>query len=204
MSATSENPTIRSEEPMCDYHKHLKDITEPKLIALFHASVHSRLVTLKMAYKMQMSLARLCGRLEVSPKFVQGQAAAHHLFVKLDKLDVHLREDDDLLQLRNFQWLLGGQSRDVLDTWIEELVRKTKQEIVYTLMIADAPSTASVASSSAASSSSSSGTLALKVTMFALAPKKSAGPRSQDAETSDTDTVSMTEKMMNICCGKSS
>ena len=38
----SENPTVRSEDPLCDYHKNLKDITEPNLIALFHASVHSR------------------------------------------------------------------------------------------------------------------------------------------------------------------
>ncbi len=65
----SESPTIRSEDPMCDFHTNLKDITEPNLIALFHASVHSRLVTLKMAYKMQMSLGRLCGRLEVPKRF---------------------------------------------------------------------------------------------------------------------------------------
>ena len=65
----SESPTIRSEDAMCDFHKQLKDITEPNLIALFHASVHSRLLTLKMAYKMHMSLARLCGRLEVPRRF---------------------------------------------------------------------------------------------------------------------------------------
>ena len=76
----SENPTIRSEDPMCDFHTNLKDITEPNLIALFHASVHSRLVTLKMAYKMQMSLGRLCGRLEVPKRFLATWKAVSEKF----------------------------------------------------------------------------------------------------------------------------
>ena len=134
--------------------------------------------------------------------FVQGQAAAHLLYVKLGKLDVHHREDADLLQLLSFQWLLGDHSRDMLDTWIEELVRKTKQEVVNTLVIADDPLPASASSSSAASSSPS-GTLALKVTMFAPAAKKSVGPASKKQKTCDTGNVSMHENMMKICCGKS-
>ena len=139
------------------------------------------------------------------PNFVQGQAAAHHLFVKLDKLDVHLRDEEDLLQLRNYQWLLGGHSRDVLDTWIEELVRKTKQDIVNAAMIEDAPSTASASSGcKAVASSSSSGTLALKVTMFAP-PKKGAGlASSKKQKLNDNAYVSMKEKMMKICCGRPS
>ena len=88
----------------------------------------------------------------------------------------------------------------MLDTWIEELVRKTKQEIVNTLMIADDPSTASA--SSTAASSSGSGALALKVTMFAPSAKKAVGPASKKQKTSDTGIVSMKEKMMKICCGK--
>ncbi len=38
----SENPTIRSEDPMCDFHKTMKDITEPNLIALFHTAAYFR------------------------------------------------------------------------------------------------------------------------------------------------------------------
>ncbi len=38
----SENRTLRNEDPLCDDHKHLNDITDPNLIALVHASVHSR------------------------------------------------------------------------------------------------------------------------------------------------------------------
>lgn len=44
------------------------DATIP-IIALFHVAAHSRLVTLKMAYRMSPTLAKLWGRLEVPKKY---------------------------------------------------------------------------------------------------------------------------------------
>ena len=80
---------------MCEYHTDLKDITQPSLIALFHASVHSRLVTLKMAYKMQMSLARLCRRLEVSRRFLSTWKAVSEKLDSVLTWDWQQKESQD-------------------------------------------------------------------------------------------------------------
>ena len=134
-------------------------------------------------------------------RVLYGQDAAQYLLKKVEDSQPQNRNDDDLITLRNFQWLLGPSSRDVLYAWIESLVRQTKAAIVAHGMIADgAPQVvaASDASSSASGSSFSSG-VAIVPSSTLLGPSQVSVPPSKKQR---KDTSSLKDQMMKICCGK--
>ena len=139
----------------------------------------------------------------VLPPMLQGQAAANQLFKKLEALPLDHRSSSDLVLLRNFKWLLGPHSRDVLDSWVEDLVRSTRAAIVTSGMIADGPAKSVPAPAAEGSSSArSSSSISAGAVQGALLASKSSEPASKKLKTSQAQAVSK-EKMMKVCCGKS-
>ena len=128
-------------------------------------------------------------------------------------LDVFVRMDDCALPeaevglLRQFAWLLDGPDRKKLDVLVNKMVQRAKGAILAQIMLTDGTTSEGKLEKGVSSASASSGTVdnaKCSSVSKAVVPHKLSGIASAPAAKRQKvaeKTVSMKERMLEICCG---